>query len=269
MGVILKHKINTEALKYTSAIAELKLLVNMPSTENNSQKIRQAVAILKSNLKYLKARRLQLVHNNLVLRKSIDNKIKHMTRQERRLFIRQLRAQPRKVLELFGAGEVLNTMSNENSGLFEVMIAYLKMLQRESREDRQLSRESREIELISASEKITQDAKKIEEGMKEAEEKARQAMQAATTELVISLVAGVIQIVESIPSTGGGDASSPDKSSATDVIDTSTYNECTNRAAANLESCQHRCPPGVAGNSCRSLCYATYLADIAKCTAGG
>jgi hypothetical protein len=89
-------------------------------------------------------------------------------------------------------GELLATLGGttieEADSLFGVMMAYQKLAQKESREDRQLARSSPSLELQSKAGKLGLESSKIDAGKKEAAERFDQAMQAATSELVLGLV---------------------------------------------------------------------------------
>lgn len=74
-----------------------------------------------------------------------------------------------------------------SGSMFATMMAYLKMVMKEAREDRNLARAEKELELGARGEKLGLDNASIEQGMAEAGEKADQAMDAATTSMVMGI----------------------------------------------------------------------------------
>jgi hypothetical protein len=86
------------------------------------------------------------------------------------------------------------TQLSEMAEMFVVMMAYLKMVQKEAREDRKIASMSKEYVMASKTEKLKLDIKSIDAGMQEAKEKADQAMQAAVTSLYMGIASGLIQV---------------------------------------------------------------------------
>lgn len=89
----------------------------------------------------------------------------------------------KKLIEKFGKENV-----DVCGGIFAVMMAYQKMMNKEAREDKKISRMERDVELSAKSEKIKMENQKIDQMKQEAQEKADQQMQAAQAEMWIGIV---------------------------------------------------------------------------------
>jgi hypothetical protein len=91
--------------------------------------------------------------------------------------------------------ERFNLRQRDNMGdIFACMMAYQKMMNKEAREDRRMQSHMKRLMLASKEEKLKMDNERIDAGMKEAREKADAAMNAATTELVLAIASGLVQI---------------------------------------------------------------------------
>ncbi len=78
--------------------------------------------------------------------------------------------------------------------VFAVMMTYQKMLNKESRKDRQQMRLDARLSLEAKAEKLKQDNERIDQMMKEAAAKADSLMNAANSALVTGVAAGAIQV---------------------------------------------------------------------------
>jgi hypothetical protein len=88
-------------------------------------------------------------------------------------------------------GDVTAMTRGEPTGsIFAVMMQYLKMVQKEAREDQKMARAAGNISQTAKAAKLESDNKKIEKQMSEAGEKAQSLMNAATTSLVTGIGAG-------------------------------------------------------------------------------
>lgn len=84
-------------------------------------------------------------------------------------------------------GESLNTM-------FVMMMEYMKMVQKEAREDRKITADSGKQALAAKSSKLAQANAQIDAKMREAKEKAQNLMDAATTGMAIGVSQGLVQV---------------------------------------------------------------------------
>ena len=109
----------------------------------------------------------------------------------------------------------LTGVENEMEEMFVVMMAYLKMVQKEAREDAKLARQDAKTELTLKSAKIAQDNKSIDAQKREAQQKADTAMSAATNSLVMGVAQGLIQISGSPAAKGSTNAQDLQRFTAT------------------------------------------------------
>ena len=105
----------------------------------------------------------------------------------------------KKLKERFTSGNV-----EEYGELFAVMMAYMKMMNKEAREDRKLAAKDKELELTAKDEKIKKDNSSMDAGMQESREKADQAMSAAQTEMWLGIVSGISVSAASVNNAAGG-----------------------------------------------------------------
>jgi hypothetical protein len=96
----------------------------------------------------------------------------------------------------------VKTMTHGDSanGLFVVMMEYLKLLQKEAREDRKMARTDADLSLAAKAGKLDQEKSKIEAQKREAEERFEHAMTAANLEMVL----GVVSNTASVGAAGSG-----------------------------------------------------------------
>lgn len=100
---------------------------------------------------------------------------------------------------LSSRSEISTAQGNSEMGdIFATMMSYLKMVQKESREDRKIQGMSNQAELAMKESKLELEKQKIEQMKTEAGERFDHAMDAATTEMVTSVVSGVAQIASQI-----------------------------------------------------------------------
>lgn len=105
------------------------------------------------------------------------------------------------------------TGDDPTGSLFVVMMEYLKMLQKEAREDRKTARADRELSLTAKTGKIDQEKAKIEAQKREAEARFENAMAGANLEMVVGMVSGVATVggagLEKSAATGKGSVKAP------------------------------------------------------------
>jgi hypothetical protein len=86
-----------------------------------------------------------------------------------------------------------NSQMNDAGELFVVMMAYLKLSQKEAREDKKMQRTSKEYSVVSSENKIVQDNKNINQQKSEATERYNTSMMAAKNQLNTGVVSGTTQ----------------------------------------------------------------------------
>jgi hypothetical protein len=96
----------------------------------------------------------------------------------------------------------MGTMDGGFGELFTVMLDYLKMAQKDAREDKKIARASKEISMQGFQAKIELDNKAIDKGMAEAHEKAELLRSQATASLASGLISAAVSIVASGVSLG-------------------------------------------------------------------
>lgn len=93
--------------------------------------------------------------------------------------------------------------------IFLVMLEYLKMLQKEAREDRKRATASTDAALAAKEAKIQLDSSKIADQKREAEKRFDAAMQAANLELLLGAVNSAAAVAAAIPTKTPTPASRP------------------------------------------------------------
>ncbi|MFI5133292.1 MAG: hypothetical protein ACHQEB_03095 [Chitinophagales bacterium] len=93
----------------------------------------------------------------------------------------------KKLREKFGAADI-----NSTGELFMVMMAYQRMMNKETREDRKMVTANKQMELTSKENKLKLDNAKIDQQKKEASEKADNAMTSAQISLWTGIVSGTL-----------------------------------------------------------------------------
>ncbi len=83
--------------------------------------------------------------------------------------------------------------TNAMDGILMAMMAYMKMVNKESKENKEMQKEDKRLELTSKENKLKVDNEKIDQGKKEADEKASNMMDAANRNLWIGLINGTVQ----------------------------------------------------------------------------
>ena len=93
-------------------------------------------------------------------------------------------------------GMLSNGIGTENpeGGLWAVMLAYQKIMNKEAREDRKISRTSKELEVKNKEAKVASDNKAIDQQKRESNEKYDNAMNAANTELKTGVISTSNQV---------------------------------------------------------------------------
>lgn len=86
------------------------------------------------------------------------------------------------------------TQGDSMSCMFVVMMEYLKLLQKDAREDRKLTRADADLSLAAKAGKLDQEKSKIEAQKREAEERFEHAMAAANLEMVLGMVSGISSV---------------------------------------------------------------------------
>lgn len=86
------------------------------------------------------------------------------------------------------------TQGDSMGCIFVVMMEYLKMLQKEAREDRKTARTEAELSLAAKAGKIDQEEAKIEAQKREAEERFQHAMTAANSEMAMGIASGLASV---------------------------------------------------------------------------
>jgi hypothetical protein len=113
---------------------------------------------------------------------------------------------PEAMRQLGAAANVITsamgTMDGGFGELFTVMLDYLKMAQKDAREDKKIARASKEISMQGFQAKIELDNKAIDKGMAEAHEKAELLRSQATASLASGLISAAVSIVASGVSLG-------------------------------------------------------------------
>jgi hypothetical protein len=88
--------------------------------------------------------------------------------------------------------------------MFAVLMQYLKLVQKEAKENRRLADASVRLSNSAKASKLAQDNATLDKGMEEAKEKAQNLMAAATTGLVMGAVGGAVQAGAALPPQGSG-----------------------------------------------------------------
>jgi hypothetical protein len=95
------------------------------------------------------------------------------------------------------------TQGDSLGSIFVVMMEYLKLLQKEAREDRKTARTGSELSLATKAGKLDQANAKIEAQKREAEERFQRAMTAANSDMVIGIVCGLASMGAAGQAAGG------------------------------------------------------------------
>lgn len=93
--------------------------------------------------------------------------------------------------------ERLTDMENNSEDIIAVMFEYLKMVNKDARDNAKIARSSKELELRQREAGFTTAVKKIDAQKQEAQERAGVAMSAASNELVVGIVSGALSIARS------------------------------------------------------------------------
>ena len=88
----------------------------------------------------------------------------------------------------------LTGLEGSIGGIFEFMMDYQKVLNKEAREETKGARLTKELVGQQKAAKLATDQKQIDRQMAESDEKARAAMSAATTSLVVGIASGLAQL---------------------------------------------------------------------------
>jgi len=136
------------------------------------------------------------------------NKLSPATKQ---WFVNTAKQHPAGSFNTAWANEKLNQKfsihdMNSMGELFVAMMAYLKMVNKEVREDTKITRLNKQTELSAKESKLELDNSKIEQQKKEASERYEHAMDAATIELVLGAVSTAAASASSIQYQAGNNA---------------------------------------------------------------
>ena len=247
-------RLSTQAQAYHSALNELSQLA--ANRAGGPAVLSDALRRLSGPLSLARASRLQLVVTDLLWRKDVEQDLRSAPGKTPKDYLNGVRNHPQPLTALPGFWRVRNRVvgsiqSDQSTfdSLFEVMLTYLKVAQKEAGEDRNRASFEQQLEQKRAL--------------------VRERIRRPLVHTSGSMVDALVMIGTAMLGEGSQRQNEEFESAGAFVEDTiNQVAACLAEAAKKRAACNSQCLAGPPGSLCRAACEASYLLDIAGCALG-